>query len=226
MRDVHNILIFVKTNVMEKSDLVKAYTNFLLLEGKRPLNVYKFCQDIKIEEAEFYVFFGSFEAIEKHVFQHLFDETQKVLKKNKEFKKYSSKEKLLSFYYTYIENLTANRSLVTFLLSDKNPIKSFSNIYPIKKDFKDFVNSLYLNAKEPPIEKLKEFQEKSLTEIVWNQFLGIIKFWLKDESPSFEKTDAFIEKSTAAGFEVLNLTQIESVIDFGKFLFKDTFKMN
>ena len=83
MRDVHNILIFVKTNVMEKSDLVKAYTNFLLLEGKRPLNVYKFCQDIKIEEADFYVFFGSFEAIEKHVFQHLFDETQKVLKKNK-----------------------------------------------------------------------------------------------------------------------------------------------
>ena len=56
--------------------------------------------------------------------------------------------------------------------------------------------------------------------------MGIIKFWLKDESPSFEKTDAFIEKSTAAGFEVLNLTQIESVIDFGKFLFKDTFKMN
>ena len=226
MRDVHNMLIFVKTNVMEKSDLVKAYTNFLLLEGKRPLNVYKFCQDIKIEEAEFYVFFGSFEAIEKHVFQHLFDKTQKVLKKNKEFKKFSSKEKLLSFYYTYIENLTANRSLVSFLLRDKNPIKSFSNIYPIKKDFNAFVKSLYLTADEGAIEKLKEFQEKGITEIVWNQFLGIIKYWLKDESPSFEKTDAFIEKSTAAGFELLNLTQIESVIDFGKFLFKDTFKMN
>ncbi|MBI34404.1 MAG: heat-shock protein [Flavobacteriales bacterium] len=221
-----NILIFVKTNVMEKSDLVLAYTNHLLTEGKRPLNVYKFCQDIKIEESEFYTFFGSFEAIEKHVFQHLFDETQKVLKKNKGYKKYSSKEKLLSFYYTFIENLTANRSLVTFLLSNKNPIKSFSNIYPIKKDFNEFVKSLDMNTNGMALDKLKEFQEKGLTEIVWNQFLSIIKYWLKDDSPSFEKTDAFIEKSTAAGFEVLNLTQIESVIDFGKFLFKDTFKMN
>jgi hypothetical protein len=211
---------------MEKSDLVLAYTNHLLNEGKRPLNVFKFCQTVKIEEAEFYTFFGSFEAIEKHVFQHLFEETQKVLKENEGYEEFSSKEKLLSFYYTYIENLTANRSLISFLLSNKNPIKSFSNIYPVKKHFTNFVKSLYLDSGEMPLEKLKEYQEKGLTEIIWNQFLSIIKYWLKDESPSFEKTDAYIEKSTAAGFEVLNLTQIESVIDFGKFLFKDTFKMN
>ena len=110
---------------MEKSDLVLAYTNHLLNEGKRPLNVFKFCQEIKIEEAEFYTFFGSFEAIEKYVFQHFFEETQKVLKENEGYDDFSSKEKLLSFYYTYIENLTANRSLVSFLLSNKNPIKSF-----------------------------------------------------------------------------------------------------
>jgi hypothetical protein len=181
---------------------------------------------VKIEEAEFYTFFGSFEAIEKHVFQHLFEETQKVLKENEGYEEFSSKEKLLSFYYTYIENLTANRSLISFLLSNKNPIKSFSNIYPVKKHFTNFVKSLYLDSGEMPLEKLKEYQEKGLTEIIWNQFLSIIKYWLKDESPSFEKTDAYIEKSTAAGFEVLNLTLIESLIDFWKFLFKDTFKMN
>ena len=50
---------------MEKSDLVEAYTNFILEEGKRPLNVFKFYKSLKIEENNFYQIFGSFDAIEK-----------------------------------------------------------------------------------------------------------------------------------------------------------------
>ena len=150
----------------------------------------------------------------------------KVLKSSEGYDEFSSKDKLLSFYYTYIENLTANRSLILYLLDHKNPIKGLSNIHSIKSDFSEFVNTLNLDSIEIPIDKLKEFQGRGISEVVWGQFLSIIKYWLKDESPAFEKTDAFIEKSTTVGFEILNLTQLESVIDFGKFLLKDTFKMN
>jgi len=211
---------------MEKSELILAYTKHILEEGKKPLNVYKFCQSLEIEESQFYQFFGSFEAIEKSVFKHFFDETMKVLKSSEGYDEFSSKDKLLSFYYTYIENLTANRSLILYLLDHKNPIKGLSNIHSIKSDFSEFVNTLNLDSIEIPIDKLKEFQGRGISEVVWGQFLSIIKYWLKDESPAFEKTDAFIEKSTTVGFEILNLTQLESVIDFGKFLLKDTFKMN
>ncbi len=211
---------------MEKSELILAYTKHILEEGKKPLNVYKFCQSLEIEESQFYQFFGSFEAIEKSVFKHFFDETMKVLKSNEGYDEFSSKDKLLSFYYTYTENLTANRSLILYLLDHKNPIKGLSNIHSIKSDFSEFVNTLNLDSIEIPIDKLKEFQGRGISEVVWGQFLSIIKYWLKDESPAFEKTDAFIEKSTTVGFEILNLTQLESVIDFGKFLLKDTFKMN
>ncbi len=211
---------------MEKSELILAYTKHILEEGKKPLNVYKFCQSLEIEESQFYQFFGSFEAIEKSVFKHFFDETMKVLKSSEGYDEFSSKDKLLSFYYTYIENLTANRSLILYLLDHKNPIKGLSNVHSIKSDFSEFVNTLNLDSIEIPIDKLKEFQGRGISEVVWGQFLSIIKYWLKDESPAFEKTDAFIEKSTTVGFEILNLTQLESVIDFGKFLLKDTFKMN
>lgn len=211
---------------MEKSDLVEAYTNHLLTEGKRPLNVYKFCQFIKIEESKFYQFFGSFESIEKFVFTHFFEETIKVLKANKEYESFSEKDKLLSLYYTYIENLTANRSLALYLLDIKNPIKGLSNIHGVKSHFKSFVESLDLKQPEIPVDQLREFQEKGISEVLWGQFLTIIKYWMKDESPSFEKTDAFIEKSTSVGFELFNFSQLESVIDFGKFIFKDAFKMN
>lgn len=211
---------------MEKSELVIEYTNYILEEGKKPLNVFKFCKSLNIEESEFYEFFNSFEAIEKHIFKHFYHETQKVLNSNEEFKEFNSKDKLLSFYYTFIENLTSNRSLVLYLLDSKNPIKGLVNIHSIKSEFKSFVDSLDLKQIEIPVDQLKQFQNKGMGEIVWGHFLSIIKYWLKDGSSSFEKTDVFIEKSTSVGFELLNFTQLENVVDLGKFLFKDAFKMN
>jgi hypothetical protein len=53
-----------------------------------------------------------------------------------------------------------------------------------------------------------------------------LKFWLDDTSASFEKTDIFIEKSVNTSFDILNIAPIKSVIDFGKFIFKEKMHMN
>ena len=42
-----------------------------------------------------------------------------------------------------------------------------------------------------------------------------------DDSADFEKTDLFIEKSIAASFELAHTKPLKSVVDFGKFLFKE-----
>lgn len=50
-----------------------------------------------------------------------------------------------------------------------------------------------------------------------------LKYWMEDNSARFEKTDVAIEKSVNAIFDVFNTTPLESVLDFGKFLFKENF---
>ena len=50
-----------------------------------------------------------------------------------------------------------------------------------------------------------------------------MKYWMDDNSARFEKTDVAIEKSVNAIFDVFNTTPLESVLDFGKFLFKENF---
>ncbi|MBX9806916.1 MAG: TetR/AcrR family transcriptional regulator, partial [Flavobacteriaceae bacterium] len=75
-------------------------------------------------------------------------------------------------------------------------------------------------------EKLQNIQEKAIQESAWIQFLITMKFWLDDESPAFEKTDIFIEKSVKASFELMNITPLDSLIDFGKFLFKEKIQHN
>ena len=53
--------------------------------------------------------------------------------------------------------------------------------------------------------------------------LLLLKYWMVDNSAGFEKTDIAIEKSVKAIFDVFETTPLESVIDLGKFLFKDRF---
>jgi hypothetical protein len=211
---------------MDKSEIITKYTEFLLEEGKPPLNVYKFCKGIGIEESEFYKHFGTFEAIEKEVFVHFFDETHRVLENSENFNTYPAKEKLLSFYYTYMENLSANRSLIMYLLGNKNPMVGLNRLSGLKSKFTDFVEGLDLKTTDLPIQGISDLQQKGMKEAIYGQFLTIIKYWMKDNSAGFEQTDIFIEKSTSLGFELMNHSQLESIIDFGKFLLKDKIKLS
>ena len=44
---------------------------------------------------------------------------------------------------------------------------------------------------------------------------------MDDTSKGFEKTDVAIEKSVRVIFDVFETTPLESIIDFGKFLWKE-----
>ena len=57
--------------------------------------------------------------------------------------------------------------------------------------------------------------------MAWSQLLFTLKFWLEDDSPGFDKTDIFIEKSVTASFDLIDVTALKSVFDFGKFIFKE-----
>ncbi|MFB0910922.1 MAG: TetR/AcrR family transcriptional regulator, partial [Flavobacterium sp.] len=42
-----------------------------------------------------------------------------------------------------------------------------------------------------------------------------------DVSPKFEKTDIYIEKSVNLSFELMDTAPLDSLIDLGKFIFKE-----
>ena len=88
------------------------------------------------------------------------------------------------------------------------------------KNNRELINEILEKAKD----SIKNFNEKSREEALWLHFLSIVEFWQKDESPSFEKTDLFIEKTIDTGFEFLNNEPLKKIIDLGKFLWKEKFQ--
>jgi hypothetical protein len=71
--------------------------------------------------------------------------------------------------------------------------------------------------------KVNKIAKPLYVEGAWVEFLFLMKFWLDDTSKGFEKTDIMIEKAVKATFDVLDTTPIDSLIDFGKFVWKEKF---
>ncbi|NHN24245.1 TetR/AcrR family transcriptional regulator [Flavobacterium jejuense] len=211
---------------LSKELILSEYSKFILTEGGKPSSIYLFCKGLKIEENEFYQFFTSFEQIEETVFTSFFENTVKLLNSSEEYATYDAKTQLLSFYFTYFEQMTANRSFVIHLLhEDKNQLKNLKKLSSLRILFKDFVDSLEIEPLKIPQETIEKIQQKSISELAWVQFLMTFKFWIDDTSSSFEKTDIFIEKSVHASFDLMDMTPLKNIIDFGKFLWKEKVKM-
>ena len=77
-----------------------------------------------------------------------------------------------------------------------------------------------------PNPHLDRIKDRTIREGAWTQLLMTMQFWVKDTSAGFEKTDIFIEKSVKASFDLLDITPVKSLIDLGKFIYKEKFQFN
>jgi hypothetical protein len=91
----------------------------------------------------------------------------------------------------------------------------------LKTSYLEFVSNTITEDIKTKQEKLQNFQEKAIQESFWFQLLLTMKFWMDDSSPALEKTDIYIEKSINTAFELINIAPLDSLIDFGKFIFKE-----
>ncbi len=216
----------VKKKNISKNDMISFYMDYVLEHNKRPNSVHAFANHNNFEEPKFYEYFGGFDAIEKGIFKAFFDNTLMALEKSKDYSSFESRNKLLSFYFTFFENLTANRSYVIYALEKhKNTLKTYSLLSELKTAFSNYIKDLEIELIDTKQERLERIKNKGLQETAWLQLVLTIKFWMNDSSPSFEKTDILIEKSVNASFDVLNIVPLKSVIDLGKFLFKEKTQM-
>ena len=209
-----------------KSRIADAYTKEVLSSELFPKSIYAFCQKHDFNENEFYEVFASLDAVKNYIWVAFHKNCKKVLKKNKSFSKYDSKEKFLAYLFSYFELLTLNRSYVLYVLNEGHSLERLKNL----KQLKDFRTHYLIFVKDTVLSnenesKIQELNDKLFSEGTWVQFLILLKFWIEDQSPKFEKTDIAIEKSVQAVFDLLQSNPLEKWIDLGKFMVKEGFKL-
>ncbi len=207
---------------LNRKELMEKYSDYILSTGERPKNVYLFAKENDISESDFYQYFSGFDAIEKAYLIYFFEQSQKLTRQIEHYETLSPREKLLNFYYLFFENLNMNRSLVLMILDQgiKSNIKRYCHLRKPHQEFVQALDIQPLDIFEKLPDRLEKYKDRPITEILWIHFMSIFKYWKADDSPGFEKTDVYIEKSLDTGFEIVDSTLLDKVFDLGKFLWK------
>ncbi len=211
---------------MMKQKIFEYYIKSVLENDKEPNSVYRFCKDLKIKESEFYKHFASLDYLKSQIFLQFYNNTNSLIQKEKGYISKSPKEKLLSFYFTFFEVLLLNRSYVLFALQGgKNSLDKMVALKSLKLVFKKFAADLIQDGNDLKKSLINKRPEGIFSEGAWIQLMFLLKFWMDDVSPDFEKTDIAIEKSIRTVFDLFDSSPFDSVIDFGKFLWKEKFSI-
>ena len=211
-----------KQKKITRIDIISFFMDEVVKKEMIPTSIEEFAKEYNIKEDVLNGFYSSFKAIEKEIFELFFTNTMNALEQDEGYNNFNARNKALSFYYTFFENLTANRAYVLIALkSDKKSLKPLKKLSKLKNQFESYVNSLEIDRIDFSQEAIEKFQTKALKKSAWIQLLTILKFWIEDTSDSFEKTDIFIEKSINTSFDLIDTKVLKSMLDLGKFIFKE-----
>ena len=222
----------MKNTEITQENILELYSNYVLRNNRKPLNVFTFCDDHEISESDFYFYYANFDQLEADYLKYFLEQTLLLISAEESYIMETPKNKLLSFYFTFFEQLTLNRTLVIYLIGqEKNNLQNFKKLWALKAEFLRFIKSLDVtdsmlgNSSESKM-KLERIKNKGIEEFYWGQFLATLKFWLDDTSSNFEKTDIFIEKSVDTGMDLLDVKPFKKLLDLGKFLFNEKVRPN
>lgn len=213
-----------KAKKITHNDLISMYMDYVLQHEMAPKTVYKFCKINKIKEEDFYLFYGSLESLKKGIWEKFYTNTISLMENNKEYEGFSNKDKMLTFFYTFFEILSLNRSYVLFVLNHNHmTMKNMGQLKQLRKHIKSFAKDLIEDRNMEKTYKITKRNPQVFSEGAWLQFMFLLKFWSYDDSAGFEKTDMAIEKSVNTIFDLFDNTPLDNILDFGKFLYKETF---
>ncbi|GAB3921889.1 TetR family transcriptional regulator C-terminal domain-containing protein [Larkinella terrae] len=221
---------------MEKLEKIrKAYTDYVLENGTPPPSVFQFAKKLKISEADFYQEYTSFESIEADIWLTFFKQALQNIETDPIYQTYSVREKLLAFYYTWIEVLKSQRSFAVFsynrirqsqvqaspMAKARMGTQSSRILQPFKESYYDFVRDLLAEGRESKEVEPRPLLSDRYADGLWTQTLFILHFWINDVSKNFEKTDTAIEKSVNTAFDLIGRSPLDSLFDLAKFIFQN-----
>lgn len=207
-----------------KEKIREAFVDYVLINGHKPDSVYKFVKQLDIEEVEFYKYFSTFEAVEASIWRSYFNNTLETIKSQDVYEGYSSREKILSFYFGLVEHLKSHRSYVTWSFKNTKKLQ-FSTPYflsDFKTMFEEFANDVIQQGIGSSEIIDRKFISDKYKDALWLQLMFVINFWVEDNSTDFERTDEAIEKGLNVTFDLMATSPLDSMIEYGKFLYRNS----
>ncbi|TVR45956.1 MAG: TetR/AcrR family transcriptional regulator [Puniceicoccaceae bacterium] len=197
---------------------MELYRNYLLEEGRAPASVFAFCRLAKLGEETFYDHFPSLEGLEARIWEQLVVETEETLAADEDYAGYGARQRVLAFFFTFLEVARAQRSFLLLRFPGWKPGPGQRRLRRFRERFQGFAREVVKAGVEA--EEIADCAraEDWMPRVLYAQLLGVISFYLEDESDRFERTDALVEKSVRLTFEIAEAEVLDAALDLVRFL--------
>jgi AcrR family transcriptional regulator len=200
-----------------------AYIEYVLTHGKQPVSVFAFAKSLGLPESSFYEAYTNFSGVEQAIWASFYTQTIAALNAQPPYQGYSVREKLLAFYFTWIETLGAHRSFVLMAAEQnkRTPLVAPKAFDTLKKHFISYADGLVNQGLDAGELVSRPLLADRYSDGLWTQLLFVTQFWVNDTSLGFEQTDAAIEKAVRLGFELMGQNVLDAATDLAKFLWQN-----
>lgn len=192
-------------------------------QGYKNATIKEIAKDSKITEPSIYNYFTNKENLVFGYFDLELQNTIEEIRHNPDFIKLNFGEKFQFFLETILESLEKNRPFIEECFQYvfvKSSIHTSSEILQQKKILTQFMREQLITSQREgtlPSSPLDEF----FLGLLWDFYIGIVCYWLKDQSPSFTNTSQLIDKSMGLLDEVLKTNIANKILDILQFFVRN-----
>lgn len=205
-----------------RKKIITAAVDLVTLKGIKSATMREIARKAGLGDATIYNYFSTKEAILYGYYEDKFDQVTDQLKSIKDFNEYTFQEQLQTFFETKLELLLPDREFLekTFKTTFFALSQHYSRIRPIREKFMVIVEDIFEAAIDVGEIPDQVFRELTI-QIFWEYYIGIVIYWLKDDTDQFEGTSILIDKSIDLACTSIRAGIGNKIFDMGIFLFKN-----
>jgi len=201
--------------------IVSSAVSLMIEKGYNDVTMRSIARDAGIGDATIYNYFPSKEKLLIAYYEICAEDTVQTLSGIDGIEAYELHEKLQLLIDTYLSNLLPDREFVSesFTLIFQSPMFLFGDVNPVRKELVTMITKFLNDAWEK--EEIPTFPFQSvLPDILCEYVIGILYFWIKDQSDEFHETTQLIDLSLNLVMNLLKSGIINKTTDFLGFMLK------
>jgi hypothetical protein len=202
-----------QVNTELEAKFIEAYKE-AIISSEETVNAFTLAKKIDATEQDFYQLFNSPDDLGRKIWAGIGEEVTSRLNESDSFANYSSREKLLTYFFTFFEVAVTSRLFIEVTINRARLQRTY------KDQFKTFVGDIVQEGIVADEIKERLTLSNYYPDMLWELHLRLVRFWLTDTSEHFVETDKAIEIYSKVPLEFMGHNLLDSVFETAKFQFE------
>lgn len=205
-----------------RKKLLKTFVDLVIAKDLKTATMRDVARTSGMGDATIYNYFPTKDAMVYAYYQDRFDQAIHELRQIPDFHTYTFQEQLQTAFETKLSIFLPDREFLdkTFKSAFLTLSQDYARVKPAKEKFISIIREIFDAAVEAGEIEDQVFLDL-MVQFFWEYYIGIVLYWLKDESDQFQATSLLIDKSIDLASASIRAGLANKVFDMGIFLFKN-----